>query len=68
MRGGRNASTDPVSLGAFARPAPLVRGLPGQKQAGPYFPKASINTSRGVDDNSSGGESLLERREQVESV
>eukprot|EP00959_Pyramimonas_sp_CCMP1952_P159591 3338205-Pyramimonas_sp.AAC.1 len=64
MRGGRNVSTDPVSLGAIACPAPLIRGLPGQKQAGPHFPKALINISGGVEKHPSSGEPLHERRGQ----
>eukprot|EP00959_Pyramimonas_sp_CCMP1952_P147261 3081932-Pyramimonas_sp.AAC.1 len=54
-RGGRNVSTDQVSLGAIARPAPFARGLPGQKQAGPHFSKAFVKSSGGVDRDPSGG-------------
>eukprot|EP00959_Pyramimonas_sp_CCMP1952_P016654 353091-Pyramimonas_sp.AAC.1 len=48
-RGGRGVSTDPVILGAIACPAPLVRRLPGQKQAGPHFPEASMHVNGGVE-------------------
>eukprot|EP00959_Pyramimonas_sp_CCMP1952_P037358 781567-Pyramimonas_sp.AAC.1 len=64
MRGGRKVSTDQVSLAAIARPAPLARGLPGQKQAGPNFTKAFKSSSGGVDRNPSGGEFHHECREQ----
>eukprot|EP00959_Pyramimonas_sp_CCMP1952_P346307 7252991-Pyramimonas_sp.AAC.1 len=53
--GGRKISTDQVSLGAIACPAPLIRGFPGQKQASPKFLKASRDASGGVHGNPSGG-------------
>eukprot|EP00959_Pyramimonas_sp_CCMP1952_P016070 339792-Pyramimonas_sp.AAC.1 len=67
-RGGRKVPTDQVSSGAAGCPAPLARGLPGQKQAGPYFPEASIDSIGGVNRNPSGGEFHHEYREQVANL
>eukprot|EP00959_Pyramimonas_sp_CCMP1952_P027839 584050-Pyramimonas_sp.AAC.1 len=67
-RGGWKRPADSISLGAIARPAPLFRGFPGQKQTSPKFLIIATDTDGGDYWDTSKDEFHQDSRKQVESL